>query len=96
MHAFRDGARHLQTSTLGLGSTISTEAGTASGTASTEGTTDDGITLPPAFQAGAGAPVSIHASADGKVEAWIDWNAGGLGCDANTEVLKWFMSSTTP
>jgi len=29
------------------------------------------------------APVSIHASADGKMEAWIDWNADGLGCDAN-------------
>ena len=76
VHAFRDGARHLQTST--------------------EGTTGDGITLPPAFQAGAGAPVSIHASADGKVEAWIDGNADGLGCDANTEVLKWSISSTTP
>lgn len=89
VHAFRDGARHLQTSTLRLGATISMEAeATTSGTASADSTTDDGVTLPPVFQPGAGTPVNVHASAVGKVDAWIDWNADGDWTDAGEKVLN--------
>ncbi len=83
-----NGARHIALAGFSLGAGITLEAdGTPHPGALADGASDDGVTLPVAFVAGGNVNIGIAASAVGKVDAWIDWNADGDWTDAGEQVL---------
>lgn len=76
-----DGAGHLFGS-LKLGATVDVDAdGQPNATATgddTDGSDDEnGVTLPASLTAGVRATVSVNASADGLLNAWVDFNGDG-------------------
>ncbi len=49
---------------------------------------EDGITLPAQFVACESANVTVNASAIGRLDAWIDWNADGDFADAGEKIAN--------
>ncbi len=84
----QNGARHIEMPGFRLGAAITQENdGIASPAAGADGPSDDGVMLPPAFTAGFSGNIGINASAPGKVDAWIDWNADGDWTDSGEQIL---------
>ncbi len=76
-----DGARHVRTGTLHLGTGVDAE-----GEPRTDDG-DDGVTFTTPVVAGATTTVTVSATAAGVVDAWLDHNADGDWDDADEQVL---------
>lgn len=77
-----DGARHVSTSGLFLGSSIDSELDGQPGPATGDDTTgtpddEDGVAFPAALFPGASQTVIVTTDAAGLLDAWVDWNADG-------------------
>ena len=87
--ASQNGARHV-VSALQLGSSKNYEADGQphpSGQHSTEEGTDDGVQLPAQLQAGQTEGVRVFASANGRLDAWVDWNHDGDWDDTGEQIF---------
>lgn len=86
-----NGARHLEGSTLWLGTGVDLELdglpNGASGDDSTGIDDEDGVQIAPGLLAGAGAKIVVTASAAGRLDAWIDFNRNGV-FDPNEKIAN--------
>ncbi len=72
-------ATHGVTPGLRLGAAIDVDPGSlATADASGDGTDDDGVSLPIAFEPGASVMVPLTVTGPGFLNAWIDWNGNGV------------------
>ena len=82
------GARHAQTNGLKLGATVDSEAdGQPTADASGDGADEDGVTLPPTLTICAQNEITVNASADGVLNAWIDYAGNGDFADFDDQVI---------
>jgi uncharacterized repeat protein (TIGR01451 family) len=88
-----DGARHYMYGTLYLGASVDhdDEGQPDPGAHGDDGDgndDEDGVTLPPRFDAGTTTAISVSASAPGYLSAWVDLNKDGDWLDAGEQVLE--------
>lgn len=84
-----NGARHIIVAGLHLGASVDGEAdGQPSGTANGDGADENGVVGASAFIRGQTASADVMASAAGRLDAWIDWNADGDWADAGEKVAN--------
>jgi autotransporter-associated beta strand protein len=84
-----NGARHLIVAGFHLGTSVDREAdGQPSATANGDGTDENGVVGASAFIRGQTASADVMASAAGRLDAWIDWNADGDWADAGEKVAN--------
>ena len=87
-----NGARHLISPNLYLGSTVDAELDglpsvSADGDDNNGSNDEDGVTLPPVITAGQSISISVTASAAGALNAWIDFNVDGDWADPGEYVI---------
>jgi hypothetical protein len=84
-----NGARHLIVPGFHLGASVDGEAnGQPSATANGDGADENGVVGATAFIRGQTASADVLASAAGRLDAWIDWNADGDWADAGEKVAN--------
>ena len=84
-----NGARHATILGFQLGSTIDGEDdGQPNGTATGDGSDEDGVTLPTVLITNVTANIVVNASAIGKLDAWVDFNNNGVFTDAGEKVFN--------
>lgn len=82
-----NGARHVLSDALFLGSGVSAEPnGKPSSTAAGDDL-DDGVVFNTSVVPGTTATVTVTASQAGKLDAWIDYNGNGLWTDAGEQIF---------
>lgn len=81
-----DGARHTVYSNVLLGKTIDAEADALSNETAT-GDGDDGVTFTSALQPGYTASISVFASTQGYLNAWIDFDGDGSFAGADEQIF---------
>ncbi len=87
-----NGARHLIDQTLYLGSTIDSEPNGLTSTVADgddqDGSNDeDGVTMSPFIAPGQTIPITVVASGQGVVNAWLDFNLNGDWGDAGEHII---------
>ena len=84
-----NGARHIIVSGFHLGTSVDGESdGQPSATANGDGSDENGVVAATAFIRGQTASANVAASAAGRLDAWIDWNADGDWADAGEKVAN--------
>jgi autotransporter-associated beta strand protein len=84
-----NGARHIIVPGFHLGASVDSEAnGQPSATANGDGSDENGVVAATAFIRGQTASANVAASAAGRLDAWIDWNADGDWADAGEKVAN--------
>jgi hypothetical protein len=84
-----NGARHIIVPGFHLGTSVDGEAnGQPSATANGDGSDENGVVAATAFVRGQTASANVAASAAGRLDAWIDWNADGDWADAGEKVAN--------
>ena len=82
------GARHALTNGLNLGATVDSEAdGQPSADASSDGADEDGVTFPATLTVCAQNEITVNASADGVLNAWIDYAGNGDFADYDDQAI---------
>ena len=82
-----NGARHIIVPGFHLGASVDGEAnGQPSATANGDGSDENGVVSATPFIRGQTASAGVAASAAGRLDAWIDWNADGDWADAGEKV----------
>ncbi|UCD50275.1 MAG: hypothetical protein JSW27_22445 [Phycisphaerales bacterium] len=81
-----DGARHTVVANVYLGKGVDVEAD-AKTDAMAGGDTDDGVTFDAALQPGWPASVTVNASTDGYLNAWVDFDGNGSFADRGEQVF---------
>lgn len=87
-----NGARHRVVTGIRLGAGIDAETnGLPNATATGDDTRvlddEDGVLLPAGVPAGVSTPISVIASTNGFLDAWIDFNGNGSWADAGDQVF---------
>jgi uncharacterized repeat protein (TIGR01451 family) len=87
-----DGARHVLGGALFLGAGVDAEVdgqptAAASGDDESDSDDEDGVVFPSSLGVGLDAAVEVTASADGLLNAWIDFNADGDWLDPGEQVF---------
>ncbi|MCA9263330.1 MAG: hypothetical protein KDA60_05755, partial [Planctomycetales bacterium] len=83
-----DGARHQRKPGVYLGNSDDPETdGQASAAANGDGSDDDGVTLPGTFVVAGAGQITVNASVDGFLNAWVDFNQDGDWDDAGEQVF---------
>lgn len=81
-------ARHALTNDLKLGATVDSEAdGQPTTDASGDGADEDGVIFPPALTVCAPNEITVNASADGVLNAWIDYAGNGDFADLDDQAI---------
>lgn len=83
-----NGARHGQLSARKLGATADDETdGQPTANADGDGADDDGVTLPAELTICEANPIIVNAGAEGRLFAWVDFNADGDWQDAGERIF---------
>lgn len=81
-------ARHALTNDLKLGATVDSEAdGQPTANASGDGADEDGVLFPAALTVCAPNAITVNASADGVLNAWIDYAGNGDFADFDDQAI---------